>query len=416
MAIPLLGSVTPPRRLIADKAYDADSLRRWLKTRRMKAAILSAAVRTVPYPLDRSVYLRRSCRPEREPGKARPEWPRNSGIGLLASHRRLADCLALFRASAAQPYPDRQPPFGMMASFGSHYQSPGNFFRFRSGWEYSRIFSHVLTGRKERVSSFKSCLRPMGHFPMSIEETLVFVGDSHAKTMAAACRRGYFGNVKYKMVSVVGATAVGLRHPLSKTQSLQKFRLHLFPYNPNYIPVFQMGEVDCGFLSWYRAEKYNDPILKQIDESLSAYIAFLRECRDAGYGNLIVASAVLPTYRDGQVDGEVARLRLAVKATQRQRTDLTIVYNERLKNLCKSESIDFVDSTPVFLDMSSMLIKDRFRKKDTGDHHLVVKEAGKVWGRHIMNHIYYRKAFSMAANNLESIWNSPIRNHLHENV
>jgi hypothetical protein len=31
MAIPLLGAVAKPKRLLADKAYDADSLRRWLK-------------------------------------------------------------------------------------------------------------------------------------------------------------------------------------------------------------------------------------------------------------------------------------------------------------------------------------------------------------------------------------------------
>jgi IS5 family transposase len=56
MAIPLLAAVAWPNRLIADKAYDADSLRKWLKIRRIKAVIPSTATRTVPYPLDRAVY------------------------------------------------------------------------------------------------------------------------------------------------------------------------------------------------------------------------------------------------------------------------------------------------------------------------------------------------------------------------
>jgi len=60
MAVPLLGAVTPPKHLIADKAYDADSLRNWLKFRRIKAVIPSTATRTVPYPLDRAVYRRRN--------------------------------------------------------------------------------------------------------------------------------------------------------------------------------------------------------------------------------------------------------------------------------------------------------------------------------------------------------------------
>ena len=60
MAIPLLAIATPRRRLIADKAYDADSLRQWLVDRRVKAVIPSTATRTVPYPLDRPAYRRRN--------------------------------------------------------------------------------------------------------------------------------------------------------------------------------------------------------------------------------------------------------------------------------------------------------------------------------------------------------------------
>jgi IS5 family transposase len=60
MAVPLLCAVERPRRLIADKAYDVDSLRRWLKARRIRAVIPSTAARTVPYPLDRAAYRRRN--------------------------------------------------------------------------------------------------------------------------------------------------------------------------------------------------------------------------------------------------------------------------------------------------------------------------------------------------------------------
>jgi transposase len=60
MAVPLISAIAPPRRLIADKAYDADSFRAWLKARRIKAVIPSTASRTVPYPLDRAAYRRRN--------------------------------------------------------------------------------------------------------------------------------------------------------------------------------------------------------------------------------------------------------------------------------------------------------------------------------------------------------------------
>ena len=60
MALPLLSASAPSKRLIADKAYDSDSLRKWLAARRIKAVIPSTASRTVPYPLDRRAYKRRN--------------------------------------------------------------------------------------------------------------------------------------------------------------------------------------------------------------------------------------------------------------------------------------------------------------------------------------------------------------------
>ncbi len=60
MAVPLMEAVARPKRLIADKAYDAERLRRWLAERRIKAVIPSTASRTVPYPLDRRAYRRRN--------------------------------------------------------------------------------------------------------------------------------------------------------------------------------------------------------------------------------------------------------------------------------------------------------------------------------------------------------------------
>lgn len=60
MAIPRLEGLPRPRRLIADKAYDAMTLRRWLKRRRIKAVIPSLATRTFPFPLDRKAYKRRN--------------------------------------------------------------------------------------------------------------------------------------------------------------------------------------------------------------------------------------------------------------------------------------------------------------------------------------------------------------------
>ncbi len=83
MAVPLLGAVATPRRLVADRAYDVDSLRRWLDARRVEAVIPSTATRTVPYPLDRRAYARRNL-VERLIGRLK-NWRR-----LATRHDRLA--------------------------------------------------------------------------------------------------------------------------------------------------------------------------------------------------------------------------------------------------------------------------------------------------------------------------------------
>jgi transposase len=60
MAIPLLSAAMPARRLLTDKAYEADNPRNWLKQRRIKAVIPSTASRRTPHPLDKRVYRRRN--------------------------------------------------------------------------------------------------------------------------------------------------------------------------------------------------------------------------------------------------------------------------------------------------------------------------------------------------------------------
>jgi len=60
MAIPILQDMRVPKRLLADKAYDADKLRNWLKAKRVSAVIPSTAARRTPYPLNRKAYRRRN--------------------------------------------------------------------------------------------------------------------------------------------------------------------------------------------------------------------------------------------------------------------------------------------------------------------------------------------------------------------
>jgi IS5 family transposase len=60
VATDLLAAARPAKRVLADKAYDADHLRRWLKQHNIEPVIPSTASRRRPYKLDRTAYRRRN--------------------------------------------------------------------------------------------------------------------------------------------------------------------------------------------------------------------------------------------------------------------------------------------------------------------------------------------------------------------
>ena len=98
MAIPLLEGLSRPKRLIADKAYDAMSLRRWLKRRRIKAVIPSLATRTFPFPLDRKAYKRCNVI-ERMWGRLK-NWRRSATRYDRLAHNCLASVALVFVVTA----------------------------------------------------------------------------------------------------------------------------------------------------------------------------------------------------------------------------------------------------------------------------------------------------------------------------
>ena len=60
IAIPIMEATLRPKRLLADRAYDADSFRFWLKARQIIAVIPSTASRNRSYPLDMIAERRRN--------------------------------------------------------------------------------------------------------------------------------------------------------------------------------------------------------------------------------------------------------------------------------------------------------------------------------------------------------------------
>ena len=55
-----MANLANPKRLLADKAYDADRFRTWLTKQGIQPVIPSTASRRTPHPIDYNAYRRRN--------------------------------------------------------------------------------------------------------------------------------------------------------------------------------------------------------------------------------------------------------------------------------------------------------------------------------------------------------------------
>lgn len=192
-------------------------------------------------------------------------------------------------------------------------------------------------------------------------EVLV-LGDSHVDVFKHACMQANFPDHFFNVVSVPGATVSGLENPNSATQAWPIFVASLKASQAPTV-IVMLGEVDVGFVIWFRAEKYGVPVQDLAQGALFRYQAFLAELQQRF--RVIWISAPLPTIHDGNDWGDVANKRKEVKATQAQRTQLTRQFNAAMQRYCQGRNID-----SVMLDPDSLGADGRVRPELLNDNPL----------------------------------------------
>lgn len=205
------------------------------------------------------------------------------------------------------------------------------------------------------------------------------VGDSHVSSFRHA---GDIGLITRPCIytEIGGATAVGLRNPnTSRTNAIEHYKEALLPFQSGISPVIHLGEVDCGYLIWYRAKKFNEPIAIQMTQSQQAYFDFVDTLMDAGYREVVITGASLPTIRDGTDWGEIQNLRREVTASLLERTNLTIEYNKMLKEGAGVRDLKFIDIASELINNNTGVIDDFYRHPDPANHHLHPERTGHLW-------------------------------------
>ncbi len=245
--------------------------------------------------------------------------------------------------------------------------------------------SRITTGSVEKTAMWfkrttNSMLRKLHRF-FKPDEVLV-LGDSHVEVFKHWKFIQAFPSFTFSVCSVGGATASGLENPNSKTQAYTIFSKALEEKKRKKV-IIMLGEVDTGFVIWYRAQKYGVDVTHMLTEAVKNYCSFLADVSTKA-DQIIVISTPLPTIKDRNAMGEVANLRKSVKTTIHERTALTLKFNREIEKYCKTQDITFINLDDDCLGVDGA-VKKEMKSKNPRDHHydqrqfsqLIIKRVGK---------------------------------------
>ena len=196
---------------------------------------------------------------------------------------------------------------------------------------------------------------------------VVVLGDSHTEVMRSWAPDGWW----FQVLIVRGATASGIQNPNSRSEALPLYRDRLAGMKRFQEVLVLLGEVDCGYIVWRRAQARGTTAAAEMLQSVDRYMTFLVEAQRATDHPVLVLSAPLPTLPDeSSMWGEVAQQRADVQISQLERTAMTRDFNDELCRQVAAAGMVFVDAATEQLDVATGRIHAEFVRAD-GDHHLV---------------------------------------------
>lgn len=128
-----------------------------------------------------------------------------------------------------------------------------------------------------------------------------------------------------------------------------------------------MGEVDTGFVLWYKQQESNININELLQLTINKYKNFIQQVDKLGY-SVIVQSTPLPTIKDNCEFGEIANLRKSIKSTQVERTNLTLSFNSQIKKYCKLKGHQHISLDEISLSKKGV-VKKILRHYSKKNHH-----------------------------------------------
>lgn len=205
-------------------------------------------------------------------------------------------------------------------------------------------------------------------------KSVLVLGDSHVSLFKQAYWQRATPAFQWQVNAVVGATLSGLQNPNSKTQAGDILKKTLAEQNADVI-VLCLGEVDTGFVIWFRSERDGIDVHRAAQQAIENYCALIEKC--SSQAKVVVLSTPLPTLQDGSTAGSIAKARSSVNASQQERTELTCWFNNQIKIWCKQNGISYVDLDRISKG-SDGLVSASLRHPDPKNHHYNPKQYKKL--------------------------------------
>ncbi|MDI1279185.1 SGNH/GDSL hydrolase family protein [Methylobacter sp.] len=196
-------------------------------------------------------------------------------------------------------------------------------------------------------------------------QEILILGDSHSPIFNHPLFKEKFPNLVFNVLTVIGATASGLENPNSTTQAYPVFREAVSQTTAKKI-IVMLGEVDTGFVIWYRAQKYQESVAAMLDKAIASYSKFLAELNL--HFEVACISTPLPTIQDGNDWGDIANARREVTASQVQRTALTLDFNRAMQQFCGQNDIRYIMLDDVSLGDHG-IVKTELLNSNSSNHH-----------------------------------------------
>lgn len=216
--------------------------------------------------------------------------------------------------------------------------------------------------------------------------SILVLGDSHCGVFEYCFDQGLLAPHWLNCEIVAGATAWGLNNDQSTTRAWQKFDHALRRFADCDVVVIMLGECDCSFALWKKAEHLNVPPETLLDHALAGIRRLVLRVREDSPGRLrkiILVGAILPTVADAAVSTQENVLRRAVSASQAERTRLVLAYNEKLGRLAETLGVAYFDLSPQTLDPERGLVDGRFVAR-AEDHHLSHPASAPLWSASLL--------------------------------